>query len=139
SIASYNPPPYFMESADSFANLPFGDPGGDTGNAFTKNLAVTPLAWGRSPFATKKVVLFSPQRKFVSLAQLQHADLTGDDQFASVSHQPGNAVGNSYATPFVKRQLTIQRRNNFTITGVNSADGTQTLPMNYYDLSYLLN
>lgn len=139
AIACYNPPPYFMESADSFANLPFGDPGGDTGNAFTKNLAVTPLAWGRSPFATKKVVLFSPQRKFVSLAQFQHADLTGDDQFASVGHQPGNAVGNSYATPFVKRQVTIQQRSNFTITGTNDANGFQTLPMNYYDLSYLLN
>jgi Tfp pilus assembly protein PilX len=139
AIACYNPPPYFMESADSFANLPFTDPGGDTGNAFTKNLAVSPLAWGRSPFATKKVVLFSPQRKFLSLAQLQHADLTGDDTFASVGHQPGNAVGNSYATPFVKRQSTIQQRNNFTITGVNSSDGFQTLPMNYYDLSYLLN
>lgn len=139
AITSYNPPPYFMESADSFANLPFTAPGGQTGDAFTKNLAVSPLAWGRSPFDTKKVILFSPQEKFVSIAQLQHADLTGDDQFGSVGHQPGNAVGNSYATPFVKRSLSNQSRNNLTINGVDAANGYQTQAMVYYDLSYLLN
>ncbi|WP_035604928.1 hypothetical protein [Haloferula sp. BvORR071] len=138
-IASYNPPPYFMESADSLANLPFNDPGGQTGDAFTRNFAISQLGWGRSPNDTKKVILFSPQKKFVSLAQLQHADMTGDDQFGSVGHQPGNAVGNSYATPFVKRSLSVQSRTNFTLTGVNSSGGFQSLAANYYDLAYLLN
>ncbi len=139
AITCYNPPPYFMESADSFANLPDIAPGGDTGDAFSKNLAVSPMAWGRDPFQAKKVILFSPQEKFLSIAQLQHADLTGDDQFASVGHQPGNAVGNSYATPFVKRMQTIQSRSNLTLIGKDSPTAFNTTPMNYYDLSYLLN
>lgn len=59
----------------------------------------------------------------------------------SVSHQPGNAVGNSYATPFVKRKQTIQRRDNYIITGVNGGEAVSSTktPANYYDMSYLLN
>jgi hypothetical protein len=137
AITSYNPAPYFMQSVDNLGDLPYT--GGATGPAFTRDMAITPLAWGRSPFDTKKVILFSPQEKFISLAQLQHADLTGDDTFASVGHQPGNAVGNSYASPFVKRSLTVQSRNNYTVTGENSSSGFQTAAMNYYDIAYLLN
>lgn len=141
AITSYNPAPYFMQSVDTLDRLPYDQPGGDTGAAFSSDIVITPIAWGRSPSSgdTKKVVLFSPQEEFISLAQLQHADLTGDDTFASVGHQPGNAVGNSYATPFVKRSLTIQSRNNYTVTGQNSSSGFQTAAMNYYDLAYLLN
>ncbi|OYV04786.1 MAG: hypothetical protein CFE26_15040, partial [Verrucomicrobiales bacterium VVV1] len=45
-IASYNAPPYFMESNNGFAQLPDTPPGGDTGRAFTKNLE-RPMPWGR--------------------------------------------------------------------------------------------
>jgi Tfp pilus assembly protein PilX len=141
-ITSYNPPPYFMESTDSLASLPFLAPGGDTGSAFTRNLAISPLSWGREAAGgVKSTVLFSFPDTFVSLAQLQHADLTADDESASVSQQPGNAVGNSYATPFVKRKQTIQKRENYIVTGINggeSVSSTKTAA-NYYDMSYLLN
>lgn len=141
-ITSYNPPPYFMESADSLATLPFERPGGETGSGFTKNLAVSQLAWGRASVGNvKKTVLFSFPETFASLAQLQHADLTGDDQSTSVSHQPGNAVGNSYATPFVKRKQTIQKRDNYIVTGSGGGEAQTSTKtsVTYYDLSYLLN
>jgi hypothetical protein len=135
-ITSYNPPPYFMESNDSIALLPASPPGGETGAGFTRNLALSPLPWGRSSSGSKKTVLFTVPSQFSSLAQFQHVDLTGDDTMASIGHQPGNAVGNSYATPFVKRALVIQSRTEYEVTGVGSANQT---PTNYYDLSYLLN
>jgi Tfp pilus assembly protein PilX len=141
-ITSYNPPPYFMESADSLASLPFNPPGGDTGSAFTRNLAISPLYWGRAPnIGVKKTILFSYPKTFTSLAQLQHVDLTADDQFVSISKQPGYAVGNSYATPFVRRRLTIQSREDYTVTGVNGGESSSSTKVanNYYDLSYLLN
>jgi Tfp pilus assembly protein PilX len=141
-ITSYNPPPYFMQSADSLASLPFNPPGGDTGSAFTQNLAISPLYWGRAPnIGVKKTVLFSLPKTFTSLAQLQHVDLTADDQFVSISKQPGYAVGNSYATPFVRRRLTIQSREDYIVTGVNGGESSSSTKTtnNYYDLSYLLN
>jgi hypothetical protein len=131
-IASYNPPPFFMEVNDSPAVLPRTAPGGDTGPQFTRDLVLDPSPWGRSPSGTARTVLFSVPEQLSSIALLQHADLTGDDNFASIAHQPGNAVGNSWAPPFVKRSLTRQRRTDYVI---NSPDITHT----YYDLSYLLN
>ncbi|BCU75736.1 hypothetical protein [Luteolibacter sp. LG18] len=137
-ITSYNPPPYFMESTDAKSMLPWSPPGGDAGTAFARNLAVTPIGWGGSPFKSRKTVLFSPQQTLVSLSQFQHADLTADDLFVSVGHQPGNAVGNSYATPFVKRSATVQSRTDYVIVP-NGYTSTSTTTQNYYDLSYLLN
>lgn len=151
-ITSYNPPPYFMQSSDSLSQLPFDAPGGQTGQGFFKNLT-TPLAWGRSQVGgnVSKTILFSFPETFVSLAQFQHADLTADDGISridspgttdgstgtSVSCQPGNAFGNSYATPFVKRGKTIQSRQNYIVTG--NAGGSDPITVNYYDMSYLLN
>ncbi|MEI6674704.1 MAG: hypothetical protein WCO57_05965 [Verrucomicrobiota bacterium] len=138
-ITSYNPPPYFMESSDSLATLPFNPPGGETGIGFTRNLAVSPLAWGRSSVGnTKKTILFTFPKTFVSLAQLQHLDLTADDTNVSISQQPGNAVGNSYATPFVKRKYVLQSRVNYVVTGGNSPPADKTTAT-YYDIAYLLN
>jgi hypothetical protein len=138
-ITSYNPPPYFMESTDSLSRLPFIQPGGITGDAFTKNLAVNPLYWGRSSnTGVRKAVLFSMPDSLVSLAQLQHVDLTADDLNVSISHQPGNAVGNSYATPFVRRKFTIQPRQNYYVIPVNGGDA-EVVSTNYYDMAYLLN
>ena len=138
-IASYNPPPYFMEINDSLAQLPANPPGGETGSGFTKNLAISPIPWGRSPSGAPHTVLYSIPGDLASLAQLQHADLTGDDRTASVAHQPGYAVGNSYAPPFVKRGVTSQMRPDYEIVGWPSRGNATHVNTRYYDISYLLN
>jgi len=138
-IASYNPPPYFMQSNDSKAQLPATPPGGDTGNNFTRNLVLSPLPWGRSSSGSNQTILFSVPSQIASIAQLQHADLTGDDRASSIAHQPGNAVGNSYAPPFVERGLTTQLRTDFELIGAPNHTGTKNDARNYYDISYLLN
>ncbi len=138
-IASYNPPPFFMESNDSRALLPQTVPGGDTGIRFTRNLVLSPMPWGRSSFGSKNTILFSVPEQLSSLAQLQHADLTGDDVTSSIAHQPGNAFGNSYAPPFVKRSLTKQSRTDYEIVGAPNHTATNNTSTNYYDISYLLN
>lgn len=135
-IASYNPPPYFMECTNSISQLP--GTGGDTGGAFTRDIVIP--RWGYSPVeGSGRAILYDVPERLVSLAQLQHADLTGDDVSASIGHQPAYAVGNSYATPFVKRQLTFQRRFDYEIIGSPNPSGAINAPRNYYDLSYLLN
>ncbi len=136
-IASYNAPPYFMESNNGFSQLP-DFPSGQTGPAFTKNLD-TIMPWGRAWNGSEKTVLFSVPSQFTSLAQFQHADLTGDDVSASICHQPGNAFANSYATPFVKRALTIQPRTDYVLIGAPNHTGSNQTARNYYDISYLLN
>jgi hypothetical protein len=139
-ITSYNPPPFFMESNDSAALLPFRSPGGDTGTGFTRNLAVDPLYWGRSgESGSTRTVLFSVPREIASLAQFQHADLTNDDKSISIVHQPGNAFGNSYATPFVRRDVTQQRRVDYEIIGSPNRSGARQFRRNYYDVSHILN
>jgi hypothetical protein len=140
-IASYNPPPYFAESNDNAAQLAAIPPGGATGDAFTRDFALI-ARWGRSSKVggSEKTILFSVPSQFSTLAQLQHADLTGDDIGASIGHQPGHAVGNSYATPFVKRGLTAQVRTSYELKGNPDRSGTNSIyPTNYYDLSHLLN
>lgn len=137
-IAGYLTPPYFMETMNSTAGLPFVAPGGDTGSAFSKNLALSPLRWGYSSTSgPRKTVLFSAPKQIVSLAQFQHADLTADDRFRSVSIQPGNAFGNSYAPHLVKRRLSMETRYDYTIRG--STVAPLATPNRYYDMSYLLN
>jgi type II secretory pathway pseudopilin PulG len=135
-ITSYNPPPYFGKSENSFALLPFVQPGGDTGTAFTRNLASDPLPWGQSPFGPAKTILFSFPNKLLSLGQLQHADLTADDRSISVSLQPGNAFANSYAPPLVKRHLSQEQRKDYLVRHNRRADPSNH---NYYDIAYLLN
>jgi len=139
-IASYNPPPYFAESNDNQAQLAAKPPGGETGSGFTRDFALV-ARWGRSSKSgSERTILFSIPSQLASLAQLQHADLTGDDLMASIGHQPGNAVGNSYASPFVKRNLSAQTRTNYELKGNPDRSGTNSIdPSKYYDLSYLLN
>ncbi len=141
TIMSYDPPPYFMEINNSSDELPFVTPGGDTGTAFTRNLAANPLKWGRDSLSNSRAVLFSPvpAASLVSLAQFQHADLTADDIYTSVGHQPGNAAGNSYATPYVNRRLSVLQRGDYILMGLPNKSGTITRTTNYYDISYLLN
>jgi hypothetical protein len=134
SIASYNPAPFFMESSNGLGE--FSTPG-DTGLAFTRNLAASQLPWARSlTNSSTKAILFSTPQQFTSLAQFQHADLTGDEVAGSLGHQPAYAVGNSYANPFVKRNVTQQRRSDYTMLGVGSSSFTSR---NYFDIAYLLN
>lgn len=140
SIASYNPAPFFMESNNSISQLPTTVPGGETGLGFTRNLAANPLPWGRDLISgSPRTVLFTCPTQFTSLAQFQHADLTGDDIAASLGHQPAYAVGNSYANPFVRRNQTIQSRTDYEIIGSPSPAGANMFSRNYYDISYLLN
>lgn len=136
-ITSYNSPPYFMESNNGYGALGDGQ-SPDTGRAFAKNLE-TIMPWGRYWTGSEKTVLFSVPSQFTSLAQFQHADLTGDDVAASLGHQPGNAFANSYATPFVKRALTVQPRTDYVLLGAPNHTGSNQTARNYYDISYLLN
>lgn len=143
-ITSYNPPPYFMESNDNKNQLGgslIRDAAGRVGPGFTRNMFTNPLYWGRSPKSgSTRTVLFSIPRQFSSLAQFQHADLTNDDLALSVGHQPGNAVGNSYATPFVKRTSIEQRRTDYVLQGSqNPRGGADQNPRTYYDISHILN
>jgi len=145
-ITSYNPPPYFTEWTNSVSLLPplqplsSSDHGGETGPTFTRNLTTPTIRWGRSPIiGSTKTILFSVPQQLASLAQLQHADLTGDDKFASIGHQPGNAAGNSYATPFVKRKAVSQTRTDYQIIGAPNPTAAILTKTNYYDISYLLN
>lgn len=140
SIASYNPAPFFMESNNSIGQLPTTAPGGDTGTAFTRNLAAANLPWGRDLLSgSPRTVLFTSPKQFTSLAQFQHADLTGDDIAASIGHQPAYAVGNSYANPYVKRTLTTQSRTDYELIGSPSPSAATSVQRNYYDIAYLLN
>lgn len=68
----------------------------------------------------------SGQQPLLSIGQLQHADLTADDRpngAVPSCIQPAFAVGNSWATPYVKRDQTK----------------TTAFGETYYDISYLLN
>ena len=139
TIASYNPPPFFTESNDSSSQLTFL-PGGDTGTGFTRNLLAIPLNWGYSgKEGSNKTVLFGVPDLLASLAQFQHADLTNDAASLSVGHQPGNAFGNSYATPFVKRDLVSQGRCDYVVMGSSDASGALQTPRTYFDITHILN
>jgi hypothetical protein len=114
------------------------------------------LKAGDSSFTTisspqAAVVLFDLPRRssinnmpILSLGYLQHANLTADDQYPFVGHQPGNAVGNSLFHPLVSRTMTKQIRPN--VYYANNANSTITSSAalkasgtNYFDMSYLLN
>jgi hypothetical protein len=79
----------------------------------------------------------------LSVGFLQHANLTADDQYPFVGHQPGNAVGNSLFHPLVTRTMVKQIRpnvyyaNNASLT--ESTSSVQGRGTNYFDMSYLLN
>lgn len=139
TIASYNPPPFFVESNNSRSQLPF-EPGGETGSGFTRNLVSDPLNWGYSgKEGSNKAVLFTVPGQLASLAQFQHADLTNDAVSLSVGHQPGNAFGNSYATPFVKRDLVSQGRCDYLLIGRPDRSGAIETTRTYFDITHILN
>ena len=139
TLMAYNPMPYFMEIANSQAYLPFDGNNNSCGSAFTRNLWLSPLPWGRAANGPPKTILFTRMADPSSLAHFQHADLTADDIYGSVGHQPGNAFGNSYASMFLKRELTRQSRHDYRIDGIGSTSTFTGFPRNYYDISHLLN
>ncbi len=73
---------------------------------------------------------------FFSIGQLQHADLTGDDNALSVSYQPRNAVGNSWYNPYVSRTTSVDTRTRSSPQPNGVAAGGN---VRMFDLSYLLN
>jgi len=137
-IACYSPPPYFLVTRDSYST--FGITSGLVGECFQNMPAPR---WPRAAVQGSETgVLFGFPSHFVSLAQFQHADLTANDYFFSISQQPGNALGNSYAPPFVTRDLSTQQRTDYALTGVylkNQSSTVSGVAQTYYDISYLLN
>ena len=110
--------------------------------------------WGSTTdiYGQKETVLYdvphrasNNEQSFFSIGQLQHADLTGDDDFTSISYQPRYAVGNSWSSPFVKRANSIENLTRQSPTRVGNQDlagnsSTTTGDMvRMFDLSYILN
>ncbi|MFA6286424.1 MAG: hypothetical protein WC661_03500 [Opitutaceae bacterium] len=130
-------------------------------------------AWGQgeigSPLRTEpqgKLVLFdapsagtADEIPLLSLGQLQHADLTGDDEALGVNSQPGGVLGNSWYNRLVKRDssrtdpvensraILFSRWENTSATALGDTPRypgyVPDLPKNTmirrYDMSYLIN
>lgn len=146
SVAPHNVSLKFNSAAD-FTN----DPDGESSSQFRKDVNDTnPQSWGRTnqnkTGSTQGAVLYdfpsrgsSAEMSMLSLGQLQHANLTADDVKINAGHQPGYAVGNSYASPFVKRSVSIESRDDRYYTEHDSVPYDRTTSRRYFDLSYLLN
>jgi hypothetical protein len=68
---------------------------------------------------------------WLSIAELQHVDLTADDQSTSVGHQSGLAVGNAYSPSLLPRDRAVTTR---------TADAyAPDRDLRFFDISYLLN
>jgi len=119
---------------------------------FSKNLgsglwgyAVGPTTAGQG--GQKNVILYNlPSRlspsdsPIISLGQLQSADVTADDIYNSVSYQPGNAVGNSWFSPYVKRAESVSNLPNKSGNQTTDAVPPVTAStIKSYDISYLVN
>ncbi len=73
----------------------------------------------------------------LSLAQLQHASLTADDDYVGYGNQPGYAVGNSWPSPYNARTVSVTHG---ALKQSGLGRGGQNNPtFNTYDISYLLN
>ncbi len=121
--------------------------------AFGPSRTYTPVSASNSSSLTMSTVLFDLPRRsstldmpILSIGFLQHANLTADDQYPFVGHQPGNAVGNSWFSPLVTRTMAKQVRPNIyyarnasgnVVTSTTS--GVSVTGTNYFDISYLLN
>jgi hypothetical protein len=106
---------------------------------------IGPSHWGftTGTSGSSKVILYdAPKRatadeaSLFTIGQLQHADLTGDDNYLSVSYQPRYAVGNSLYNPYVLRSTAVDSRNRLS-PQPNGVAASGTVRM--FDLSYLMN
>lgn len=82
------------------------DPGDASQAAWGEGHAGSPLRLspnGRYVVNDLPAAIRADEIPILSLAQLQHADLTADDEALGVNTQPGNAVGNSRYNRFVSR------------------------------------
>lgn len=79
----------------------------------------------------------SPRRRhqgeppLLSLGELQHIDLTANDEALSIGYQPGAAVGNSFHPPLLHRNLSVQQR--------LATAYRPNRNLRFFDISYLLN
>ncbi len=137
----YSLPPYYARWF-SITDTPVNE----VPTEFTNYLA-TGAYWGRdSTISLHETRLFDlptpsstdTEMSLLSLAQLQHADLTADDDDIGVGHQPGYAVGNSFAPPYLNRDQTKQQRPDWHSLQATPPYYTE-VQHNYYDISYLLN
>ncbi|WP_269522255.1 hypothetical protein [Coraliomargarita parva] len=139
-----NSPPSY--GAGVIRNMAGGSAGTNIFSAFTDSLH--PAQWAEDfnddirQSALSGVLYDFPRRSadqlpVVSLAQLQHANISTDDETldGTINFVPGYAVGNSYFNPFVTRGQSIEtRRNDYSLATNGSSASTR-----YFDLSYLLN
>ncbi|MBW8780618.1 MAG: hypothetical protein JF599_01845 [Verrucomicrobia bacterium] len=139
------PPPYFFRYIFRAGTSDSKTGGTLDTTSFTQSVSSGSTAhWARAHEAgsvTEGALFDLPRRSstaempLFSLGQLQHADVTADDDAVSVGHQPGYAIGNSFYNPYVSWQKTVASREDL----ISQADTLQTTNKNYYDLSYLLN
>jgi hypothetical protein len=135
----YSAPPYYRRWV-------FGS-GGSWGTSvpadFTQYLGSGNAYWGRDHTVSLQDARFfdlppradAKEMPVLSLAQLQHADLTADDDVVGVGHQPGYAVGNSFWPPYLARGKTTESRKDWYTKTTSIYEEAK----NYYDISYLLN
>jgi len=109
---------------------------------------VNPAKWGinTDPTGQTTVILYDAPRRtsdqeasLFTIGQLQHADLTGDDDFTSISYQPRYAVGNSWNSPFVTRDKSIQSVTRQGPARVGTTDISTGGQVRMFDLPYLMN
>jgi hypothetical protein len=121
------------------AYLPFYGLRHNVAQVFTDALELE--GWGGDYHGVTSASTFTPfdlpfrsattEPTFLSLGELQHVDLTANDDGESIGYQPGAAVGNSFYVPLMRRELSIQTRN------ANFYNPPRS--MRFFDMSYLLN
>jgi hypothetical protein len=142
--AGFHPPSPFLGTDHLLSQFPYSGQRVTAASRYTEGPLLSGVwPWGgsfsdASETAWATLVLYDlpfranpAEPPFVSLAQLQHVDLTADDESAFVGHQKGLAVGNSIYSPLVPRDQSVVTR---------LADGY--LPdrqIRFFDMSYLLN
>lgn len=147
----YNAGDYVLNSPPSFGSgVIYSAAGGSGGTniftAFTDSLH--PAQWAEDfnddirQSARAGVLYDFPRRSgsqlpVISLAQLQHANVSTDDETTNgtINFMTGYAIGNSYFNPFVTRGQSIENRSNLYSLSTNGTSGTTR----YFDISYLLN
>lgn len=114
-------------AASTFTESPFGDGWAWGGNYHgvdpTSSAVFTPFDL---PFQRDNT-----EPTLLSLGELQHVDLTANDDAESIGLQPGAAVGNSFHVPLMNREFSVQTRN------ANFYEPPRD--MRFFDISYLLN
>lgn len=141
--ARYQPPAPLYEGDLVNSYFPFVGRRINASSGFTQSPFLTGWAWGGKyhgvdatsyPTFTPFDLPFrrdSSEPTLLSLGELQHVDLTANDDGESIGFQPGAAVGNSFHVPLMHRDSSVQTREaNFY---------NPPRDMRFFDISYLLN